>query len=154
MRSRIGRIALAAVLVALATAPAASAKVRVSFERLKGYNAPGTPAKYDKVGALKIGPKKARNVLILNPGTSASASYFVPLAKDIVTRTKGWQVWAVERRENLLEDQSMFNKAKAGQGHPAAGVRLLPAATSPTRASRSTSSRSRRTRSRSRASGG
>ena len=118
MRSRIGRIALAAVLVALATAPGASAKVRVSFERLKGYNAPGTPTKYDKVGALKVGPKKARNVLILNPGTSASASYFVPVAKDIVTRTKGWQVWAVERRENLLEDQSMFNKAKEGKATP------------------------------------
>ena len=87
--------------------------MRVSFERLKGFDAPGTPAKYDKVGALKVGPKNAPNVLILNPGTSASASYFVPLAKDVVTRVKGWQVWAVERRENLLEDHSMFNKAKA-----------------------------------------
>jgi hypothetical protein len=57
-------------------------------------------------------------VLILNPGTSASAAYFVPLAKDVVTRTKGWQVWAVERRENLLEDHSMFNKAKAGTATP------------------------------------
>jgi pimeloyl-ACP methyl ester carboxylesterase len=118
MRSRIGRVALAAVVIALALAPAASAKVRVSFERLKGYDAPGTPAKYDKVGALKVGPKKARNVLILNPGTSASASYFVPVAKDIVTRTKGWQVWAVERRENLLEDHSVFNKAKEGKATP------------------------------------
>jgi pimeloyl-ACP methyl ester carboxylesterase len=118
MRSRIGRVALAAVVIALVLAPAASAKVRVSFERLKGYDAPGTPAKYDKVGALKVGPKKARNVLILNPGTSASASYFVPVAKDIVTRLKGWQVWAVERRENLLEDHSVFNKAKERKATP------------------------------------
>ncbi|MEA2420191.1 MAG: hypothetical protein QOE60_2397, partial [Thermoleophilaceae bacterium] len=88
MGSRIGRVALAAVVAALMLAPAASAKVRVSFERLKGFDAPGTPAKYDKVGALKVGPKNAPNVLILNPGTSASASYFVPLAKDIVTRAK------------------------------------------------------------------
>jgi len=99
-------------------APAAPAKVRVSFERLKGFDAPGTPAKYDKVGALKIGPKSARNVLILNPGTSASASYFVPVAKDIVARAKGWQVWAVERRENLLEDHSVFNRAKDGKATP------------------------------------
>jgi hypothetical protein len=42
----------------------------------------------------------------------------VPLAKDVVTRAKGWQVWAVERRENLLEDHSMFNKAKAGTATP------------------------------------
>jgi pimeloyl-ACP methyl ester carboxylesterase len=111
---RLRGICLVTVLLGLALAPAASAKVRVSFERLKGFDAPGTPAKYDKVGALKVGPKNARNVLILNPGTSASAAYFVPLAKDVVTRAKGWQVWAVERRENLLEDHSMFNKAKAG----------------------------------------
>jgi len=111
-------ICLVTVLVGLALAPAASAKVRVSFERLKGFDAPGTPSKYDKVGALKVGPKNARNVLILNPGTSASASYFVPLAKDVVTRAKGWQVWAVERRENLLEDHSMFNRAKAGKATP------------------------------------
>ncbi len=120
MRSRTestGRLALAAVGAALAfaaVAPAAPAKVPVSFERLTGFDAPGTPSKYDKVGVLKIGPKHARNVLVLNPGTSASASYFVPVAKDIVTRAEGWQVWAVERRENLLEDHSMFNRAKAG----------------------------------------
>ena len=118
MGRRIGKAALAAVVVALALAPAAAAKVRVSFERLKGFDAPGTPAKYDKVGALKVGPKSARNVLILNPGTSASSTYFVPLAKDIVTRAKGWQVWAVERRENLLEDHSVFNRAKAGKATP------------------------------------
>ena len=118
MLSRTGRAALAAVVVALAIAPAASAKTKVSFERLKGYDAPGTPAKYDKVGVIKVGPKSARNVLVLNPGTSASAAYFVPLAKDVVTRAKGWQVWAVERRENLLEDHSMFNKAKAGTATP------------------------------------
>jgi hypothetical protein len=114
----LGRLTPAIVVAALALAPAASAKVRVSFERLKGFDAPGTPAKYDKVGALKVGPKHARNVLILNPGTSASAAYFVPLAKDVVTRAKGWQVWAVERRENLLEDHSMFNRAKDGTATP------------------------------------
>jgi pimeloyl-ACP methyl ester carboxylesterase len=110
---------VAAGLGLAALAPAAPAKVHVSFERLKGFDAPATPAKYDKVGVLKIGPKHARNVLILNPGTSASASYFAPVAKDIVARAKGWQVWAVERRENLLEDHSMFNRAKTGKATPA-----------------------------------
>jgi pimeloyl-ACP methyl ester carboxylesterase len=105
------RAAWVAVVVLLACAPAASAKV--SFERLKGVDEPSTPARYDKVGVIKVGPAKARNVLVLNPGTSASASYFVPVAKDIAARASGWQVWAVERRENLLEDHSMFNRAKA-----------------------------------------
>jgi hypothetical protein len=96
-------------------APAAMAKVAVRFERLPGFNAPGTPAKYNKVGVLETGPSSARNILVLNPGTSASAAYFEPLAKDIVTKTRGsWQVWAVERRENLLEDHSVLDRAKQG----------------------------------------
>jgi len=66
------------------------------------------------VGVLKVGPKHAKNVLILNPGTSASSAYFAPLAKTIVERAKGWQVWAIERRENLLEDHSVLDRAKAG----------------------------------------
>jgi pimeloyl-ACP methyl ester carboxylesterase len=111
-----GRAVVAGIVAALVMAPAASAKVHVSFERLKGYNEPSTPSKYDKVGVIKVyGPPTARNVLVLNPGTSASASYFVPLGKDVVRDAPNWQVWAVERRENLLEDQSMFNKAKAGK---------------------------------------
>jgi pimeloyl-ACP methyl ester carboxylesterase len=96
-------------------ASSASAAVRVKFVRIPGYKSPGTPAKYNKVGILQTGPASAKNVLVLNPGTSASAAYFEPLAKDIVSKTKGWQVWAVERRENLLEDHSVLNQAKAGK---------------------------------------
>jgi pimeloyl-ACP methyl ester carboxylesterase len=111
---RAGRLATAVaatLLVLAALAPTAMSDVR--FERIRGFAAPGTPAKYNKVGILKIGPPRARNVLVLNPGTSASAAYFAPLARDIVRRTRSWQVWAVERRENLLEDHSMINQAKA-----------------------------------------
>ena len=114
---------LAAMVLALATlAPAAGAggsqKVDVRFERIPGFNAPGTPAKYNKFGILKTGPSDAKNILVLVPGTSASAAYFEPLAKDIVRASKGWQVWAVERRENLLEDQSVLNQAKKGKATP------------------------------------
>ena len=55
---------------------------------------------------------------MLNPGTSASAAYFAPLARSVVAKAKGWQVWAVERRENLLEDQSVADRAKAGKATP------------------------------------
>jgi pimeloyl-ACP methyl ester carboxylesterase len=120
MALRMGRIAGVVVGVTLALAPAASARVHVSFERLKGFDEPSTPAKYDKVGVIKVsGSPHAKNVLVLNPGTSASASYFVPLGRDVVRRAPNWQVWAVERRENLLEDHSVFNKAKAGKATPA-----------------------------------
>jgi pimeloyl-ACP methyl ester carboxylesterase len=67
------------------------------------------------VGVLKVGPAHAKNVLVLEPGTSAGSAYFVPLARWIVSREKGWQVWSVERRENLLEDQSVLNLAKQGK---------------------------------------
>ncbi|MEA2413003.1 MAG: hypothetical protein QOC77_3564, partial [Thermoleophilaceae bacterium] len=112
-RSRAGAVALLALAATLAMAAPAVAAPR--FERIAGVKAPGTPAKYDKVGVLEFGRKTAPNVLILNPGTSASAAYFAPLARTVVGKAKSWQVWAVERRENLLEDQSVLNKLKAGR---------------------------------------
>jgi hypothetical protein len=111
---------LAAILV-LVLAPAvapAEALGGVRFERLNGFDAPGTPVMFDKVGVLKVGPERAPNILVLNPGTSASAAYFAPLARTVVRKARGWQVWAVERRENLLEDHSMLNRAKRGTATP------------------------------------
>jgi len=87
--------------------------IDIRFQWLAGYDDPSTPNALDRVGVLKIGPAYARNVLVLNPGTSAGAAYFVPLAEDIVRATDGdWQVWSVERRENQLEDQSFADLAK------------------------------------------
>jgi hypothetical protein len=108
-------LALVIAIAAAVVVPSASAATPTRFERIAGYHSPGTPAKYNRVGILEIGPRKAKNILVLNPGTSASAAYFAPLARSIVASIKGWQVWAVERRENLLEDHSMLDKAKAGK---------------------------------------
>jgi hypothetical protein len=105
-------------LLMAASAPAAMSSTSVRFHRIQGVDAPGTPAKYDRVGVLETGSKRAENVLVLNPGTSASAAYFEPLAKAIVKQAPGWQVWAVERRENLLEDHSVLDRAKQGKASP------------------------------------
>jgi hypothetical protein len=99
---RLGLAVTAVTLTAGAPAPSTMADTR--FERIDGFAAPGTPAKFNRVGVLEVGPARAKNVLVLNPGTSSSAAYFAPLANDIVRKLKGWQVWAVDRRENLLED--------------------------------------------------
>src|SRR4051794_16712629 len=107
-----------ALAFAAIAAPSASAATSTRFERIAGYKSPGTPAKYNKVGILEIGSRKAKNVLVLNPSTSAGAAYFAPLARSIVAGAKDWQVWAVERRENLLEDQLMVDKAKARKVTP------------------------------------
>ena len=82
---------------------------------MAGFAAPGTPVKYDKVGVIKVGSTAAKNVLVLEPGTSAGSAYFVPLAQWIVSKAPGWQVWSVERRENLLEDQSQLTLFKRGK---------------------------------------
>ena len=115
--NRLIRLTLISGCVLAFTAPAASA-LKVTW--MRGYQAPDTPARYDKVGVIKVGPTKAKNVLVLEPGTSAGSAYFVPLAKWIVAKTKGWQVWSVERRENLFEDQSLLNLAKKGKASPTA----------------------------------
>ena len=103
------------VVVLLAAAPGAGA---ATFRWIDGYDEPSTPAAYDKVGILEEGSPHARNVLVLAPGTSASAASFAPLAKLIADRTHGWQVWVVERRENLLEDHSQVDRAKRGEATP------------------------------------
>ncbi len=119
-RRRAAVVGLAAGVLLAGFAPSAGAKV--SFERIEGFPAAGTPAKYNKVGILKVGSPRAKNVLVLNPGTSASAAYFGPLARTVARQAPGWQVWAVNRRENLLEDHSVANLAKTGK---ASGQRLF-----------------------------
>src|SRR5512138_921263 len=112
---------IVATLTALLTAVSvggALAQTDTRFRWLDSYESPGTPAELNRVGVLEIGPRSAQNILVLVPGTSASAAYFAPLARHIVSRVRGWQVWAVERRENQLEDHSVLNLGKLGKETP------------------------------------
>jgi pimeloyl-ACP methyl ester carboxylesterase len=118
MPARLALIAIAAGALWAGLAPTATAKVQVKFATMNGFQDPGTPANLNRVGVLKTGDPKATNVLVLNPGTSASAAYFEPLARTIVKTLPDWQVWAVERRENFLEDQSELNLLKQGKASP------------------------------------
>jgi len=118
--ARLALIAIAAGALWAGFAGTASAKAPVKFVTMSGFPSPGTPVDLNRVGVLKTGDPKAKNVLVLNPGTSASAAYFEPLAKSIVKVLPDWQVWAVERRENFLEDQSELNLFKQGKVSPTA----------------------------------
>ncbi|WP_419992616.1 hypothetical protein [Streptomyces boninensis] len=106
-------------MAGLLPAPSAAAGTRripVSLAWMDGYQDPATPAGLNKVGVMRTGYATARNVLVLSPGTSVGAAYFLPLARDIVARTRGrWQVWAVERRENRLEDHALLDALKLGK---------------------------------------
>ncbi len=98
-----------------ATAASASSRTPMAVTWMRGFQAPGTPSQYNKVGVIMVGDRQAKNVLVLEPGTSAGSAYFVPLAKWIVAKAPSWQVWSVERRENLIEDQSQLNAFKQGR---------------------------------------
>ena len=110
------RITIATAVVAGGLALSAqAASAATSFHWFKGYDEASTPKKLDKVGVLRIGPRKANKILILNPGTSAASAYFRPLARTIVKKTRGWQIWSIERRGSQLEDQSVFDQVKLGE---------------------------------------
>jgi pimeloyl-ACP methyl ester carboxylesterase len=113
-RARVA-LAMAIAIAVIAGGAASSAAMPISRRWMEGFAAPGTPSKLDKVGVIKIGSRKAKNVLVIEPGTSGGGAYFVPLAKWIIEKAPGWQVWAVERRENLLENQHELNKFKKGE---------------------------------------
>src|SRR3954454_2011283 len=118
MSARLALIGIMAAALFAGQAAVAGAKVPVKFKTMAGFPSPGTPVNLNVVGVLKTGDPKAKNVLVLNPGTSASAAYFEPLARTLVKRLPDWQVWGVERRENYLEDQSELNLLKQGKVSP------------------------------------
>jgi hypothetical protein len=111
---RIALPALLAVALWASLVATADAKASVQFKTMAGFQDPGTPPNLNVVGVLRVGDPKASNVLVLNPGTSAGAGYFLPLAKTITKEVPDWQVWSVERRENYLEDQTMLDRLKRG----------------------------------------
>jgi pimeloyl-ACP methyl ester carboxylesterase len=119
---------LMAFALMIASAGAVVRKPTVTHALRPAPVAPGTPeaaeipgigrhVDLNRVGIIKIKPRNetAKNVLVLEPGTSAAAAYFVPFAKSLVEAVPGWQVWAVERRENFLENQRELDKYKAGK---------------------------------------
>ncbi|MFN8112802.1 MAG: hypothetical protein U0R51_06335 [Solirubrobacterales bacterium] len=108
-----GTLVLALALFALGAGVASAAEPRASV--LDGFDAPGTPDEYNEVKVVKYGSPDAGKILVLNPGTSAGGTFFGPFAKAMTKKMKGWQVWAIERRENLLEDHSYLEKYVDGE---------------------------------------
>ena len=87
MPSRLALVAIAAGALWMGLVPAASAKPpKVRFKVMHGFQSPGTPANLNMVGILKTGPEQGEERPRPQPGASASAAYFNPLAKSIVRR--------------------------------------------------------------------
>ncbi|HSD81140.1 MAG TPA: hypothetical protein VLB47_10775 [Solirubrobacteraceae bacterium] len=105
------RTACLTVLASLALAAPASAADRTVAIRSPG---PG-PAATDKVYVTKIGPSRARTVLVLIPGFVGGAGDFGLVGHDLVRRVPDLQVWAFDRRSQALEDTRAFDAARAGR---------------------------------------
>jgi hypothetical protein len=103
---------LLAVVAALLMAPGALAS---QIFTVPGYRAPGTPLRYDQVQVRRYGSPTARKVLVLVPGTLAGASDFSLIGPYLATHVPGLQVWAEERREGALEDNSVLLQVLAGK---------------------------------------
>jgi pimeloyl-ACP methyl ester carboxylesterase len=99
---RLGLVLALAVLV-----PAAPAAAIDRYVPMKAPPGPG-PANYDRVFVKQLGPRGAGTVLVLVPGTLGGAGNVVPVARGIVRRVPRLQVWVVDRREQALEDTSVF----------------------------------------------
>ena len=94
--------AILALLLLLPASATAATKVR-------GVPAAG-PAKYDYSHVTKFGPSSAKTVLVLVPGYSGGAGTFNIVGPELADRVPGLQVWAVDRRSQPLEDNSMFRR--------------------------------------------
>ncbi len=109
---------LAVAVIGLAAAAPASAKLGVTW--MKGYAAPGTPAKYNKVGSDQGRARaSARNVLVLGARDLGRRRLLRAAGEAwiVSSRAPGWQVWSVERRgENLLEDRSELQPGQSSTG--------------------------------------
>ena len=105
-REVLGTLAamLAATALLLVLASGADASRYVSIE---GAPAPG-PKAYDEVFVDKFGPKNAKNVLVLIPGTGGGSGSLAPAARDLSRDVESLQVWTFDRREEAFEDTSGF----------------------------------------------
>ena len=103
----------AALSLTLAASAGAAAPTVVKVGSL-----PGTPAKYNKVFISKYGPSSAKKVLLLIPGTNGGAENFALVGAELAKKVPGLQVWAMDRREQALEDNSMMQKVLANKATP------------------------------------
>lgn len=106
-----------AVALGGATSSASAASVKTRDFVVKTPHVEG-PASYDRAYVQAYGNPKAKDVLILMPGTFGGAGDFTLAGKELVRRNPKLQVWALDRREQALEDTSMFEKGMNGEATP------------------------------------
>jgi hypothetical protein len=66
------------------------------------------PAQYNTVWVRKYGPPGAGHVLVLVPGSPSGQGNYNAIAPALVRAVSDLEVWTLDRRENGLEDGSVF----------------------------------------------
>jgi len=113
MRGRIVAATATAIVAALLCCGTASAAVQERVTTVATPPGPG-PEQYNQVTVHEFGPKSADRVLVLIPGTDGGAGNFTLNGQWLAKKVPDLQVWAVDRRENVLEDTAMFEQGFAG----------------------------------------
>jgi hypothetical protein len=98
-------------------------EVRVAHVNLPGYPEPHTPARLNRALYLRYHAEEGEpadtvdTIFVLMPGISGGAASLDVYARQLVASTPGLEVWAVDRRSNLLEDREVFLES-VRQGDP------------------------------------
>ena len=98
----------------IAPNPAALEAVRVERHIIDGFNEPHTPKELNKAVYLRYlsgQTAKPRAIIVLMPGILGGATNFDRMARTIISQDKTLEVWAIDRRSNLLEDHSKLLKS-------------------------------------------
>jgi pimeloyl-ACP methyl ester carboxylesterase len=111
------RIRTLVVLAGMAVALIVVVAPAVARERLIAVPTPADPgpAELNHVTVDQFGPKSAKRVLVLMPGTVGGAGDFTLVARNLVKRVPSLQVWAIDRRSNALEDTATFARVDRGE---------------------------------------
>ncbi len=112
-------VGLVAALLQTLPAGAAPSGVQThsAYQLLPGGNVPGTPETLNRVAFERhwvggAAPDSPAAVLILIPGMLGGAEDFRYVGERLVTRNPWLQVWAVDRRNNLLENRCGMERAQ------------------------------------------
>ena len=87
--------------------PASLETVRVQRQVIAGFNEPHTPAELNKAIYLRFfwaETTQPRAIVVLMPGIFGGATNFDRMARTIISQDNTLEVWAIDRRSNLLED--------------------------------------------------
>ena len=124
-------VSLLALLTPVAGVAQTPPQIHSEYAMIDGFNVPSTPPELDKIAFVRYWQDQARPgpwpraILILVPGYFGGAEDFRYVGERLVTRVPSLQVWAVDRRNNLLENRCGMETAQtSGTPLPALGYYL------------------------------